>query len=111
MAGVDGGAELCLDGDLTVKIRKLGYQVIHAPEAVCYTNVPSSVRALARQRYRWDRSMVRFRLRKHRDIFDRKSANFRWSNFWSGAENVLFSMGLNAKWWVYFVQVLILHPT
>jgi biofilm PGA synthesis N-glycosyltransferase PgaC len=100
-----------LDGDLTVKIRKLGYRVVHAPEAVCYTNVPSSVTALSRQRYRWDRSMVRFRLRKHRDIFDRKSANFRWSNFFSGAENVLFSMGLNAKWWVYFIQMLILHPT
>lgn len=100
-----------LDGDLTVKIRKLGYEIAHAPEAVCYTNVPETVRALTRQRYRWDRSMVRFRLRKHRDVFDRKSANFRWTNFWSGAENVLFSMGLNAKWWVYFIQMLILHPT
>lgn len=54
-----------LDGDITLKIRKLGLRIVHEPEAVCYTNVPDSFRKLARQRFRWDRSMVRFRMRKH----------------------------------------------
>jgi hypothetical protein len=40
-----------LDGDLTLKVRKLGLKVVHAPDAVCYTNVPTSLSALARQRY------------------------------------------------------------
>lgn len=99
-----------LDGDLTMKIRKLGYHIVHEPEAVCFTNVPTRWRALARQRYRWDRSMVRFRIRKHGDIFDARWASFRWINFTSSAENVAFSLLLNGKWWVYFVQMLILHP-
>ena len=25
-------------------------------------------------------------------------------------ENVAFAMLLNAKWWIYFIQMLILHP-
>ena len=93
-----------LDGDLSVKIRKLGWRIVHAPEAACYTNVPLTFRALARQRYRWDRSMVRFRLRKHRDVF-RFDANFRLSNFISFVENVVFNLILNLKWWIYLIQV------
>lgn len=99
-----------LDGDLTLKVRKLGYRVVHEPEAVCYTSVPTTFRALARQRYRWDRSMVRFRMRKHADMFNPMWSSRRWANFASSFENVFFTMGLNAKWWVYFAQMILLHP-
>jgi len=99
-----------LDGDLTVKIRKLGYDVVHEPRAICYTHVPDRVRSVAKQRYRWDRSMVRFRMRKHSDIFNLRWSSFRWVNFTSSGENVLFTLLLNGKWWIYFGQMLILHP-
>lgn len=95
-----------LDGDLTVKIRKLGYRIVHEPDAICYTNVPVGFRALAKQRYRWDRSMVRFRMRKHRDIF-LPSANFSVRNFISFFDNVFFNFLLNYKWWFYIVQIMI----
>lgn len=95
-----------LDGDLTIKIRKLGLKVVHEPYAVCYTNVPSSFSKLARQRYRWDRSLVRFRLRKHRDVF-RPDANFQLRNFASSMENVFFNVLLNIRWWIYMAQILI----
>ena len=99
-----------LDGDLTMKLRKLGRRIVHEPEAVCYTNVPTSFTRIARQRYRWDRSMVRFRMRKHNDVFRFNWSNFSGRNFLSSLENVGFTLGLNAKWWVYFTQMLILHP-
>jgi len=99
-----------LDGDLTVKIRKLGLKVVHEPTAACYTHVPDSFRKLARQRYRWDRSMVRFRMRKHRDVL-LPSASFRLRNFLSSAENIFFNFLLNLKWWVYIFQIMIFHPT
>ncbi len=99
-----------LDGDLTMKLRKLGRGVVHEPEAVCYTNVPTTFRKLARQRYRWDRSMVRFRMRKHSDVFRLNWSSFSWRNFVSSVENVGFTLGLNLKWWIYFTQMLILHP-
>ena len=99
-----------LDGDLTVKIRKLGLRVAHEPTAACYTSVPDAFGKLARQRYRWDRSMVRFRMRKHRDVL-LPSRGFILRNFLSSAENIFFNVLLNLKWWVYIFQIMIFHAT
>lgn len=57
-----------LDGDITQKFRKAGYKVWFAQNAICMTNVPVKWYALFRQRKRWSKSLVRFRIRKHRDI-------------------------------------------
>lgn len=98
-----------LDGDLTQKIRKLGLYVKHESSAICYTNVPDSFTKLARQRFRWDRSLVRFRMRRHSDLFD-VDANFRIRNFVSSAENIIFSVVLNFKWWAYITLALVFYP-
>jgi len=97
-----------LDGDITLKIRKLGYKVTHEPFAICYTNVPVRISKLAKQRYRWDRSMIRFRVRKHKDIFS-PSNSFILSNFIASVENVFFNIVLNLKWWIYIFQILIFN--
>ena len=99
-----------LDGDITLKIRKLGLRVVHEPMAICYTNVPITFRRLAKQRYRWDRSMVRFRVRKHRDIL-LPSANFSLPNFMATAENIFFNLILDIKWWIYIIQMIIFQPS
>ncbi|MEW5769022.1 MAG: glycosyltransferase [Pseudomonadota bacterium] len=93
-----------LDGDLTMKIRKLHLDVAFEPEAICYTNVPVSFARLARQRYRRDRSLIRFRTRRHVDFLvpDR---NFRLRNFVSSFENIFFNVVLDLKWWIYIVQI------
>ncbi|WP_448556097.1 glycosyltransferase family 2 protein [Thalassotalea montiporae] len=98
-----------LDGDITLKIRKLGYRVAHEPASVCYTNVPSTMTKLAKQRYRWDKSIIRFRLRKHLDIL-KPSKEFSWSNFISVADNLVFNLLLDLKWFFYFFQVIQLTP-
>lgn len=95
-----------LDGDITLRIRKLGYRVAHEPAAVCYTNAPNSFRALAKQRMRWDRSLVRFRVRRHTDLLSVKNKNFRLRNTLTSVDNILFNMVLNFKWWVYLVQIV-----
>ena len=93
-----------LDGDITLKIRKLNYEVIHCAEAECYTHVPNKFRKLSKQRYRWDKSMIRFRLRKHRDML-LPSAEFKFSNFYSVFENLFFNLFLDLKWFIYLIQV------
>ena len=98
-----------LDGDITLKIRKLGFDIVHQVDAVCYTNVPTSFRKLAKQRYRWDKSLVRFRLRKHLDVL-KPQANFRGSNFASVLENIIFNVFFDIKWFVYFVVMLLTQP-
>ena len=99
-----------LDGDITIKIRKLGYKILHEPFAICYTNVPDTFRKLARQRFRWDRSLIRFRVRKHRDIL-LPSKNFYLTNFLASADNIFFNLILDAKWWIYIVQLFVFSPS
>lgn len=96
-----------LDGDITLKFRKLGYTIVHEPFAVCYTNVPQTFGKLARQRFRWDRSLIRFRVRKHLDIL-LPSKNFRLSSFIASFDNIFFNLVLDLKWWIYIIQILLM---
>jgi cellulose synthase/poly-beta-1,6-N-acetylglucosamine synthase-like glycosyltransferase len=65
------------DGDLTLRLRKAGYEIAFAHYAQCFTNVPTSARSLVKQRLRWDRSSVRNYCRKHLDMAYVWSRNFR----------------------------------
>lgn len=98
-----------LDGDITVKMRKVGYKVVFEDRAVCQTNVPSTFRKLTNQRLRWDKSLIRFRLRKHKDIFI-PDENFSILNFLSFLENIFFTIILNVKWYIYIIDVVINFP-
>ena len=95
-----------LDGDITVKIRKLGYKIHFEPSAVCQTSVPNTFKKLIKQRLRWDKSLIRFRLRKHRDVFY-PNDSFRWSNFISFVENITYNLILNVKWYFYIGDMII----
>lgn len=97
-----------LDGDISVKVRKAGYKIKFADEAVCLTNVPNTFTKLVKQRMRWDKSLVRFRMRKHKDVFFPNKA-FNWSNFISFLENITYGFLLNFKWLFYIVDVLLNH--
>lgn len=98
-----------LDGDITVKMRKVGYKVVFEDRAVCQTNVPNSFKKLTKQRLRWDKSLIRFRLRKHKDVFI-PDENFSILNFLSFLENIFFTIILNIKWYIYIIDVVINFP-
>ncbi|NND09267.1 MAG: glycosyltransferase [Saprospiraceae bacterium] len=95
-----------LDGDITVKIRKLGYRVHFQPTANGLTSVPNSFKKLSKQRLRWDKSIIRFRLRKHKDVFY-PNANFRMLNMFSSFENIGYNVLLNISWFIYVVDILV----
>ncbi len=94
-----------LDGDITVKYRKAGYRIYFENKAVCLTSVPEKVKVLIKQRLRWDKSIIRFRLRKHVDVY-RPDANFTWSTFFALFENVFYNLVLDVFWWVYLFDML-----
>lgn len=98
-----------LDGDITQKFRKAGYRIAFAENAVAMTNVPASWRALYRQRQRWSKSLVRFRIRKHRDML-MPYGNFSFLNLLSNLEGILYDFVFNFIWVVYFVLLILEHP-
>lgn len=46
-------ATLTEDCDMALALQRLGYRVTQDDEAVCYTEVPETLRTLSRQRFRW----------------------------------------------------------
>ena len=98
-----------LDGDITQKIRKGGHKVWFAEDAICLTNVPKKWSALFKQRKRWSKSLVRFRIRKHRDIMW-SNKNFSFSNMISNMDNILFDFIFNYVW-LFYIFILVLGNT
>ena len=94
-----------LDGDITLKIRKLGYGVVFNIESVCYTNAPTKFRALAKQRFRWDRSIIRFRLRKHIDIIFNK--NYKIPLKMAVIDNLAYNFLFDIFWIFYIFYIVI----
>ncbi len=99
-----------LDGDISVKMRKIGFKVKFAQQAVCLTNGPDTFKKLTKQRLRWDKSLIRFRIRKHRDVFI-PNQGFSLSNFFSFSENIIYNLILNLKWYIYFFDMATNFPS
>ena len=98
-----------LDGDITVKLRKMGYKIWFVPNAIGQTDVPNDFKKLMRQRLRWNKSLVRFRLRKHADIYA-PNQNFGFLNFVSFLENIVYNLLLNIAWFLYLFDLMINFP-
>ncbi|NOR88571.1 MAG: glycosyltransferase [Bacteroidales bacterium] len=97
-----------LDGDITVKVRKLGYDIGFEHSAIGLTNVPEKWKILSKQRLRWNKSLIRFRMRKHKDIYS-PSAAFNFSNFFALFENVFFNLVLDVIWFFYIINIIIVN--
>ncbi len=101
VSGLDaGGGE---DLDVTLRMRKAGWQVRFAPEAICYTDVPVTFRAFIRQRFRWERDAIRLRYRKHRDQVSPFSRQMRPLELMHQLEFLAFDVGAALAMPVYLV--------
>ncbi len=58
---------LAEDTDLTLSLHRKGHRIEYAPAAIAWTEAPETVRALARQRFRWAYGTLQC-LWKHRDL-------------------------------------------
>ena len=78
-------------------------------DAICMTSVPVKWQALFKQRLRWSKSLVRFRIRKHRDILW-SDKNFSFSNMISNLDSICYDFIFNYVW-VYYIITLIFAAT
>ena len=81
------------DADITVKLRRSGWKVRFQPYAWALTDVPEQTLQLFRQRLRWNRSLVRVRVRKFACVFNPLQKNFRLADA-LGHLDIIFYQGL-----------------
>lgn len=98
-----------LDGDLTVKIRKAGFNVHFEPSSIGLTSVPSNFYKLANQRLRWSKSVIRFRIRKHASVFY-PDEHFSFMNLLASTESVLYGVIFNVLWYINLIDQIINYP-
>lgn len=96
------------DFDVTVKVRKAGWRIPFVPEAVCMTDVPVKVIQFIRQRIRWDQTTIRFRIRKHRDLYD--TSMYDWKTTMAVFDTVFYDVVLLFIRIPYYSLLFYMHP-
>ena len=97
--GFYSGDTFAEDSDLTMKILKAGYKIKYEKRALGYTEAPSTLIDLAKQRYRWYRGQIQT-MKKHVDAI--------FSVPW------VFFNGIILSWFTFFTLlwlfVLMINP-
>lgn len=101
-----GGGE---DLDLTIRIRKAGWKVSFAPDAIAYTQAPYKMRGFIRQRLRWERDAIRLRYRKHREQLTPFSHRFHFLEFVHQVEFLFFNILATAALPIYVVWLILTY--
>ncbi|OGV40057.1 MAG: hypothetical protein A2020_13740 [Lentisphaerae bacterium GWF2_45_14] len=73
--------ELAEDADISLKVRKCGWNIVFAPYAIAMTTVPENLKTLVKQRVRWDKGTVRTYFHKHGDML-RAFWRYRFGEFY-----------------------------
>jgi len=100
--------ELAEDADLSSKIRKAGYKIRFARDAVAFTNVPDNLHALTLQRQRWAQGFLRTYFRKHRDAMNLR--RYGWANFLELLQEFIMQILMPFGYVAYLALMLIFFP-
>jgi cellulose synthase/poly-beta-1,6-N-acetylglucosamine synthase-like glycosyltransferase len=66
------------DGDITIRLRLYDYKIVFAIRSIAYTDVPTHMFNLLKQRQRWERDALWTRFRKYGRTLNPKSRDFKW---------------------------------
>ncbi|MGD0093980.1 MAG: glycosyltransferase family 2 protein, partial [Planctomycetota bacterium] len=101
-------AEIAEDADISLKMKRAGWKISFAPEAVALTSVPPTLRQLNNQRNHWDRGILRNYYHKHGDLL--KFWQYDWRNATEMALEYFFSFFLTLFYAAYLVAMLVYDP-
>ncbi len=96
---VGGGEDL----DITIRLRKAGWLSRYAPDAICYTDVPTSAFVLIRQRLRWERDSIWIRYRKHKSLLNPFARDFKPGETFHQWDFLFFSVLASFVFPIYLV--------
>lgn len=98
------------DSNLTTKLRRAGWRIEFAPEAWALTDVPTVAGKFMKQRLRWNRSIIRNRFRKFRNVFNPMSAQFRGYDVLATLNVLWFHVGLSFSFVFYIIHIFSTYP-
>ncbi|MGB7347129.1 MAG: glycosyltransferase family 2 protein [Pirellulaceae bacterium] len=94
------------DGDLVLRIRKAGHEIVFTPYAQCFTNAVSTWKGLAKQRRRWEWAVVTLEMRKHLDLANPFLKSFRVRNLLMLMDRWTYSVVLQYTFLAYVIWIL-----
>lgn len=100
--------ELAEDADLSSKLRKAGYKIRFARDAVAFTHVPDNLRALTLQRRRWAQGFLRTYFRKHADAMSIRRHG--WANFLELLQEFIMQILMPFGYVLYLLLMLVFFP-
>lgn len=89
------------DSALTAKLRLAGWKIGFAQHAWALTDVPSKLQGFINQQMRWNRSVVRNRLRIFKNILNPAYGQFNFSNVVSTVNILFFQVFLSWSFFLY----------
>jgi cellulose synthase/poly-beta-1,6-N-acetylglucosamine synthase-like glycosyltransferase len=95
------------DADLTMKLRRSGWNLNFASGAWALTDAPSTMQALVGQRLRWESDLIRLHLRKFRMLLWPWAPRFSLRDTISTIDVLVFSIGLSFAFIIYVLWVFI----
>ena len=95
------------DSNLTAKLRRAGWSIRFAQNAWALTDVPHTLGAYYRQRLRWNRSIVRNRLRKYILVLDPRQGNFAMCDVVAWLNMFWFQFAASIAYVYYFISLFI----
>jgi len=100
------------DFDLTLRILRSGSKIKFTRYAQCYTDMPTTLLGLIKQRMRWDQgAVVRNFLRKHFEMLQPWKPNGSMSNFLIAVEGLVINLCCPLALAVYCVCLLNKYPS
>lgn len=104
LGGFDSG--LGDDTDITLRLRKAGWRLTFTTGAVVWASVPRTWSRLCAQRRRWERNMVKIRLRKQGDLI--LPGRYGWGNALVALDTLVVRVFMP---WLYFSAAVWLLAT
>lgn len=94
------------DADLTMKLRRAGWNLNFAAGAWALTDAPSTMQALVQQRLRWESDLVRLHLRKFRMLLWPWAPHFSLRDTINTLDVLVFSTGLSFAFIIYVLWIV-----
>lgn len=91
------------DSNATTKVRRAGWRIEFAHDAWALTDVPDTLQGYLNQQMRWNRSLIRNRVRKFRSIFNPFQANFSMADAVATANLIFFQVILAVSFFAYII--------